>query len=295
MVLWERCYPAPPTGQEWASILTDGTSLLGDGAGTPLQITPSGVGANKLQTSNTPTAGQLLAFVTGQGMEWVDGVGTGDITAVLAGVGLTGGGQAGAVTLDIGVAEADFPVIPLAKGGSGATDAAGARTSFGLGTAATRTVGLAVGNLVEVIAGGTFPANVIPIIQRVGIAGDAINDARLDTGNTPTSGQVLSYSGGTQDFTWIDGGGTGDITAVRTAGRSGLQGGSLTGEVDLIIDLSNLSVLASTFITDADYFFIQDITDAGNPRKRTTLGSIMAFTTLGESTTSSRRRQDTGC
>ena len=77
------------------------------------------------------------------------------------------------------------------------------------GTAARRNVGLAVGNLVEVIAGGTFPANVIPIIQRVGIAGDAINDARLDTGNTPTAGQVLSYSGGTQDFTWVNAGGGG--------------------------------------------------------------------------------------
>lgn len=40
-------------------------------------------------------------------------------------------------------------VVPVAKGGTGATTAAAARTALGLGTAATRTVGTATGNLME--------------------------------------------------------------------------------------------------------------------------------------------------
>ena len=123
-------------------------------------------------------------------------------------------------------------------------------------------------------------ANEIPVLNAGGI---------LDSGVLASGGsadQVLTRTATGQ--AWEDSGtGIGDITAVRTAGRSGLQGGSLTGDVDLIIDLSNLSILASTFIQDGDYFFIQDVTDSGNPRKRTTLGSIMAFAVLGESTTSS--------
>ena len=50
------------------------------------------------------------------------------ITGLTAGKGLTGGGATGVVNVDADVAEADFPVIPLDKGGTGAADAAAART-----------------------------------------------------------------------------------------------------------------------------------------------------------------------
>ncbi len=40
--------------------------------------------------------------------------------------------------------------LPIAKGGTGATTAAGARTNLGLGSAATRNVGTTAGNLIEV-------------------------------------------------------------------------------------------------------------------------------------------------
>lgn len=51
----------------------------------------------------------------------------------------------------------DIDNVPLSKGGTGATTAAGARTALELGNAAQRTVGLAVGNLVEVLADGKLP------------------------------------------------------------------------------------------------------------------------------------------
>ena len=58
------------------------------------------------------------------------------ITGLTAGKGLTGGGASGAVTVDIDPAETDFPTIPLDKGGTGAADAAAARTALAVLTQA---------------------------------------------------------------------------------------------------------------------------------------------------------------
>ena len=58
------------------------------------------------------------------------------ITGLTAGKGLTGGGATGAVTVDIDSAEADFPTIPVAKGGTGAVDVAAARTALAVLTQA---------------------------------------------------------------------------------------------------------------------------------------------------------------
>ena len=58
------------------------------------------------------------------------------ITGITAGKGLTGGGASGAVTVDIDATESDFPTIPLDKGGTGAADAAAARTALAVLTLA---------------------------------------------------------------------------------------------------------------------------------------------------------------
>ena len=58
------------------------------------------------------------------------------ITGITAGKGLTGGGASGAVTVDIDATESDFPTIPLDKGGTGAADAAAARTALAVLTQA---------------------------------------------------------------------------------------------------------------------------------------------------------------
>lgn len=48
-------------------------------------------------------------------------------------------------------------IVPLSKGGTGADNANDARIALGLGTAAQRNVGTAVGNLIEVLTGGKLP------------------------------------------------------------------------------------------------------------------------------------------
>ena len=51
----------------------------------------------------------------------------------------------------------DINLLPIEKGGTNATTVSDARANLGLGTAALRNVGLAVGNLVEVLADGKLP------------------------------------------------------------------------------------------------------------------------------------------
>lgn len=50
-------------------------------------------------------------------------------------------------------------IVPISKGGTGATDAGSARTNLGLGTAATRSVGLATGNVMELSASPAVVGN----------------------------------------------------------------------------------------------------------------------------------------
>lgn len=97
--------------------------------------------------------------------------------------------------------------LPVTQGGTGASTAADARTSLGLGTAAVRDVGSAPGNLIEIDGTGKIP---------VSLLSNYPNDAN----------KVLKGDG-----SWGPVSGTGDITSVIAG--DGLTGGGATGDVTL--------------------------------------------------------------
>ena len=140
--------------------------------------------------------GQVLAkdgsanYVT----EWRDpsaggGGGAGDITAVLAGPGLIGGGTIGALAIGL-----DIPVA-INSGGTAARTAPGARSSLGLGSSSTLDFGTGTGDLVRLAGGALFPITVIPTITK--------GKGGVSPGGS--SGQVLSkVTSNDYDTQWID-------------------------------------------------------------------------------------------
>ena len=73
--------------------------------------------------------------------------GVGSIVGVTAGAGLTGGGTTGVVTVGMDATAADFPIIPIEKGGTNANSVADARTNLGLGSAAVEDTGTGDGDI----------------------------------------------------------------------------------------------------------------------------------------------------
>ena len=79
------------------------TLEITDGGVNAAQIASNAVSASKLDTTNTGTENQILKKRSNDQMEWIDqsAGGPGDITEVIAGTGLSGGGATGAVTINI--------------------------------------------------------------------------------------------------------------------------------------------------------------------------------------------------
>ena len=136
-----------------------------------LTIEDNVVNAAKLDVSNNGAAGQLLQYNADGTMTWVTGV-TGDITAVTAGDGLTGGGTGGDVTLNV-------------VGGDGITASA---DEISLSTT---------------VAGDglTFTTGVLSVdtIQTGDVADDAITSPKLaefdDSFTAGTSGDIIVSNG----------------------------------------------------------------------------------------------------
>ena len=115
-----------------SAVAHDGT-LAGLGTtASPLLVADNAITQFKIDASNAPTDDQVLTWDdVNDRLYWSSPSGIGDITSVTAGAGLTGGGDSGAVTLDINVGLASFPVVTIDKGGTGATTAASARAQLG--------------------------------------------------------------------------------------------------------------------------------------------------------------------
>ena len=180
----------------------------------------------------------------------------GDITAVSAGTGLSGGGQTGAVTLrvaDLGIVKALLAAdsVDATKIDTTNTGTIGQILELAANNQLTWTAkpsggGGGTGDIEGVTAGtglsgggtsGTVTIRIASLgVDTALIANDAVDATKIDTTNNGTVGQILELAANNQ-FTFVEkpsggqGGGGGDITSV-TAG-TGLSGGGATGAVTL--------------------------------------------------------------
>lgn len=255
------------------------TAKLADSAVTSPKIAAGAIGASAINPSEvqrrvaaTCQGGQLMTGVGADGSVQCAAVSgaTGDITAVAAGPGLTGGGASGDVTL--AVATGGVTSSMLAAGSVGASQiAAGAVGGGQIAAAAVGGAQLANG------AVGAVNINSAQVQRRVGSACGAGSAIRVVAEDGTVTCETV--------------GGTGDITGVIAG--TGLTGGATAGDATLNVSFAGSGAATSAARSDHDHGLANSNTAVGQSSlvaptgsSNTAVGaSSLEFATLGSGNT----------